>query len=378
VAFRFVRRQRKAEYNLTVSKPFADKPPRPVPEIHVPTGNRYSVKSGDTWQSLAAAEGLDPWELIEHNFPGMKEVRKLDPPRATRYVNWYLAEYVGCEFSLDGGKNYAFTSALTRGKGVWKAGHIYLPLKKAKSTPARAPEPCKDIEIPPLDSLPVWLQGLLVLAKVILPSRARCLTESERASAKGVYGESLDYDAIYVSNGIGAQNRPVTTALLVGTRWVVVLNVGPTNFIPPVTNDVLIHELAHAWQSQHHPEPWQYMENCAKSQIQAAAAGAFKTVTDVVVPGSGLFIEDLGDASAYAYIPGKLFGDYGGEQIAQQIEDLFEPGTLSLTGAMRSHMAVIAARVKASPPGYADPENVRSLGIPRYEHEKTTGVVWHS
>jgi hypothetical protein len=119
------------------------------------------------------------------------------------------------------------------------------------------------------------------------------------------------------------------------------------------------------------------MENCAKSQVVAAAAGAAKTVTDVLIPGSGLFIDDLGDASAYAYVPGKLFGDYGGEQIAQQIEDLFEPGTLSLTGGMRSHMSVIAARVKAFPPGYADPENIRSLSTPKYEFEKTTGVVWH-
>ena len=61
---------------------------------------------------------------------------KSDAQRATRHVNWYLREYVGCETSLDR-DNWAFTSGLTKGKGLWKGGRIFLPPQK----PGRIPLP---------------------------------------------------------------------------------------------------------------------------------------------------------------------------------------------------------------------------------------------
>ncbi len=44
------------------------KPSRPV--VFPPTGGTlYKVKTGDTWASIASAHSLDPWWLIEFNFP---------------------------------------------------------------------------------------------------------------------------------------------------------------------------------------------------------------------------------------------------------------------------------------------------------------------
>jgi len=70
---------------------------KPVVESYVPpAGIRHAVTAGETWISLAKRIGIDPWDLIEFNFPGIKLVKQRDFQQATRQVNWYLAEYVGC------------------------------------------------------------------------------------------------------------------------------------------------------------------------------------------------------------------------------------------------------------------------------------------
>jgi hypothetical protein len=80
---------------------------------------------------------VDPWDLIDFNFPGIKEVRAKDAQLASRQVNWYLAEYVGCEKSTDS-FNLAFSSRLTRGRGVHKG------VKSSFRTPARSKyQPCR-------------------------------------------------------------------------------------------------------------------------------------------------------------------------------------------------------------------------------------------
>ncbi|MDF2974158.1 MAG: hypothetical protein K0R61_4608 [Microvirga sp.] len=85
----------------------------------------------------------------------------------------------------------------------------------------------------------------------------------------------------------------------------------------------------------------------------------------------------LGPADAYSYVPGKLFGDYGGEQIAQQVEDLVVfPRPLSPLEITR--IAVIGAYMKSVPAGVESAENVRSLSrLDRYAHKSFPGVVWH-
>jgi len=84
----------------------------PVAESYVPpAGIRHPVATGETWISLARGLGIDPWDLIEFNFPGVKLVQQRDFQLATRYVNWYLAEYVGCQKLARTGKTMSLRSA---------------------------------------------------------------------------------------------------------------------------------------------------------------------------------------------------------------------------------------------------------------------------
>lgn len=98
---------------------------------------------------------------------------------------------------------------------------------------------------------------------------------------------------------------------------------------PPIP-DLFIHELTHAWQSQHHPNPFQFMMNSVASQALAAATGK----------------------DAYKYTAGKSFGLYAAEQIAEQVEDGI--------AAIRSH-------VSSTFMGVPDLGNILSLSIPRAE-----------
>jgi LysM domain len=86
---------------------------KPVPLVsasYTPlSGVRYPVKKGDTWITIARSVGIDPWDLIDFNFPGTKRVHATNPERASRQVNWYLREYLGCQTTLDG-ENWVRTS----------------------------------------------------------------------------------------------------------------------------------------------------------------------------------------------------------------------------------------------------------------------------
>jgi hypothetical protein len=125
------------------------------------------------------------------------------------------------------------------------------------------------------------------------------------------------------------------------------------------------------------------MVNSVKAQTAAASVTAanrarknrvIKGVGDVI----GVQIPDLGgDASAYAYVPGKPYSHYGAEQIAQQIEDLYENNP-ALNGAGRAHVAAIQSRMADIPAGKKDPETETALNT-RFEIgiEGTPGIVWH-
>ncbi|MBR0890068.1 hypothetical protein JQ637_27905, partial [Bradyrhizobium diazoefficiens] len=61
---------------------------KPIVESYVPpAGIRHAVTAGETWISLAKRIGIDPWDLIEFNFPGIKLVKQRDFQQATRQVN---------------------------------------------------------------------------------------------------------------------------------------------------------------------------------------------------------------------------------------------------------------------------------------------------
>ena len=90
-----------------MATPLTERPQQPAPEIRsLPKGVRHAVGANESWASLAQSRGIDAWDLIEFNFPGVKQVKQADTERATRQVNWYLSQYVGCHASNDGGRNY--------------------------------------------------------------------------------------------------------------------------------------------------------------------------------------------------------------------------------------------------------------------------------
>jgi hypothetical protein len=84
---------------MSNSRVLKEKPKDSVKETYSPAlATDYTVQGGDSWVGLARKIGLvDPWDLIDFNFPGIKEVRAKDAQLASRQVNWQLAEYVGCE-----------------------------------------------------------------------------------------------------------------------------------------------------------------------------------------------------------------------------------------------------------------------------------------
>jgi hypothetical protein len=376
-----------------MSKPATEPPPlmTRAPEIRTPPkGTAHQVGPGDSWVTLAKPLHIDPWELIEFNFPGTLTVMRFDPQRATRQVNWYLEQYVGCTQSNDGGKNYAFGSGLAgRGRGDYKDGRIYLPPPRVAPPPPPPPPAthgCVAIQIPPLN-LPLAVRAALALAKVELPSDARCLDDTKEIPlAKTIYGESLDYGRIYVSDGLGGDGRPVTIAIPFDSSWIVIMNIGSWAFNNPAvgaeTRATLIHELAHAWQSQHHSDPAQFMINCSKSQLAAAAATVAAEANRLARKYNfGIQLPDFGPADAYSYVPGNSFGDYGGEQTAQQVEDHFSPPSLpdgrTLTAREAGLIARIPAFMKAAGKNAVVAENVRSLGSVKYAHKNFSGVIWH-
>jgi hypothetical protein len=151
------------------------------------------------------------------------------------------------------------------------------------------------------------------------------------ATARGVYLTSLHYDRIFLSDGTGLAGRaftltvpvpPLVVPSLPSGGFVQVLNIGTAP-----DRDTLIHELGHAWQSQHHAKAAAYIANCLACQGAAVAANEVLSLFDPSVQSHPRFPVNF-PMSAYAYRPGAGFDTYAGEQIAQQIEN-GEPGIVS-------------------------------------------------
>lgn len=92
--------------------PIEREPLSKVSKSYVPPDSKpYRVKDGDSWVTIAAAHGIEPWDLIEANFR----------TRLAPEVNWYLRNYVGCKVPTPDGKNWKFSSSA-------KPGIIHVPL----------------------------------------------------------------------------------------------------------------------------------------------------------------------------------------------------------------------------------------------------------
>lgn len=170
---------------------------------------------------------------------------------------------------------------------------------------------------------------------ITIPTGIRALDATEEAILRPVFGGSLDYSAIHLSDAVGGGARPYTVAT---SQSFQVINIGPSAYKTPGSNPSLLrHESTHCWQAQHDSDATAYMKNSIASQAAAAVAGA----------------------SAYCYVPGKPFWNYGAEQIAEQVENGEAP--------IISHIASVAA-------GAVDPLNTLSLTIPHWEKKGAPGV----
>lgn len=286
--------------------PNQERPSKPVPESYVPpAGTRHPVAAGETWISLAKRIGIDPWDLIEFNFPGVKLVKQRNFQQATRQVNWYLAEYVGCRATSRDRQNFAFSSGTTGGKGGWRGGFIYLPPGTPPPPPA-APTPA-----PSLPAAPALPQ-----CEGSRPDFARVLDKSEQDLARSVFGPTLpSWDSIAITNGLGASGRPWTNdgpfftgsnSMVPGMRYAI--NVGSVVFSDLTSTgpslgilcgnfgricDLFVHEMTHVWQA-FNDSNW----TMARSAWAQSWFGA-----------------------GYDYTPGDSWDSYNVEQQAHIVED---------------------------------------------------------
>jgi hypothetical protein len=285
--------------------PAEEKPLSPVPDTYVPPGGTpHEVQTGDDWASLARGLGIDPWDLIDFNFPGTKHTMQIDFQRACRHVNWYLREYVGCQTSLDRA-NWAFTSGLTNGKGVWKGGHIYLP--------PRGPGPVPPPPTPPMPSPPP--------CEMRRPTFYRLLNLDEQQLASDVFGRTLPpWHQIGIGNGLGAGGDPWTSdgILISGVGYPQTPNVAYAVNIGDVASqkltstgptfgllcddygricDLFIHEMTHVWQ---------YYNDSGVMRSSIWARSPF---------GAG-----------YGYTKGKSWESYNKEQQAHIVQDWHNHG----------------------------------------------------
>jgi hypothetical protein len=111
----------------------------------------------------------------------------------------------------------------------------------------------------------------------VRPYAERLLTDAETDLARQVFGESLPYGAIYLSNGLGLGQRPYTIPhpLHLGSY---VIHIGPQIF-PDATDSstvvlghtgdaVFIHESTHVWQGVNRRHSFDYILDSVYNQFR--------------------------------------------------------------------------------------------------------------
>jgi hypothetical protein len=219
-----------------------------------------------------------------------------------------------------------------------------------------------------------------------MPTAARFLDSAEQSEVMKIFRGSLDFTKILISDGLGFQGRGFTVAVPISSGWHVVMLMGDLcSWATRPRSDTLIHELAHAWQSQHHgSDPTAFMKNSVGCQARAladllvakaAAATAATTAAilrGVIMPGTLARIARTAaaaeDVSAYAYIPGRAFSAYAAEQIAQQVEHTYN-------GRGRPTPTVISTILSVSPHARST-DNEASLRVISFHRKSTPGVIF--
>lgn len=182
----------------------------------------------------------------------------------------------------------------------------------------------------------------------------RMLDPSQQAAAVAVYGTSLDFSTIFITDKTGLGNRPFTVAFPDKGQIVQIMNCG--TFSP--SKDTLIHELCHVWQSQHHSDKFRYMVNAVDSQAGAAVANAAAVADDPIV----MLNKDFPlfwPFDAYASNPGLPFTSLAAEQMASAVE---------------RGVSAIVAHVRGIAMNAVDPACVTALSKPGFADRRMPGV----
>jgi hypothetical protein len=282
-------------------KPNEETPSPIVPETYVPPGGtRYPVHSRENWAIIAASHSIDPWDLIDFNFPGLKRMKLLNVQRATRQTNWYLREYVGCNTTTDG-ENWAFTSGLTGGRGSWKGGFIYIPPK------------------PP--ELPVHRCSPTGGSSWRRPTFYRTLNQREQDLVRRVFGPTLPHwTTIGIGDGLGFGGQPWTDMVPMPYPQIphmnFQINIGDAassdltsgtlvncfvNDISGTVAELLVHEMTHVWQYHN-------------GQKLFGRTGVWASSLTSGTPGP---------SGRQRFTPGNPWNDYDVEQQASIVEEWF-------------------------------------------------------
>jgi predicted outer membrane repeat protein len=191
-----------------------------------------------------------------------------------------------------------------------------------------------------------------------LPTLKR-LTPAQEATARSVFGASIDFTNVFISDKTGIGGLPFTVAVpgsIITGSTKQIMNLG--TFVP--TRDLLIHELSHVWQSQHHSDATAFMKNSVTGQGAAIAANELAARSDPTVKANSDFPVHF-PFSTYAYIPGSPFGSYGAEQIANSVEHG--------EGPIVAHVAGVAT-------GVVDSDNTTSLTTSRIGDRRVRGTIF--
>jgi hypothetical protein len=180
------------------------------------------------------------------------------------------------------------------------------------------------------------------------PGPLRFLNDTEKNVARTVYGNSLDFSTIYISKQKGLGGRSFTMAFPGDNETVQIMNLGTDT---PGRN-LLIHELAHVWQSQHHSNKYRFMANAVDSMKEAMKASVLAVPNDPMVSLNHNF-PAFYPYDAYAYNPSATFASLAAEQMANAIEH-GEPGIVGHVRGVTLNTVDPACVSALSKAGYGD------------------------
>jgi hypothetical protein len=192
------------------------------------------------------------------------------------------------------------------------------------------------------------IRGSSVAAPSTGSGPIRMLDDTQKSIAVTVYGASLDFSSIFISNKKGLGGRPFTIAFKDTNQIVQIMNCG--TFAPD--RKTLIHELAHVWQSQHHSDKFRFMVNAVDSQAGAVVASTAAALDDPIVL-LNVDFPAFFPFDAYAYNPGLPFANMAAEQMAKAIEN-GETAIVSHIKGVTMNMIDSSCVAALSKPGFAD------------------------